>query len=173
MMKKIASLLLLLAVALPLFAQLHEPVKFSVSQKRLSDTEMEIVFTGTIAPGWHVYSTDIPDGGPTPASINFDEQQGVEPIGTLVAKGNIHKAFDELFGMEVSYMETQAVFVQKMRITAASYAVKGYLNYGACNDENCLPPTDVEFSFSGTGQAVKAQSPVVVEAKQNSDVGSN
>lgn len=173
MMKKIASLLLLLAVALPLFAQLHEPVKFSVSQKRLSDTEMEIVFTGTIAPGWHVYSTDIPDGGPTPASINFDEQQGVEPIGTLVAKGNIHKAFDELFGMEVSYMETQAVFVQKMRITAASYAVKGYLNYGACNDENCLPPTDVEFSFSGTGQAVKAQSPVVVEAKRNSDVGSN
>ncbi len=120
------------------------PGKFSVSQKKLSDSEFEIVFTGKAEAGWHVYSTDIPDGGPTPATINFDEQKGVEPVGKLTARGKVHKAYDNLFGMEVSYMENTAVFAQKMRITDATYSVKGYLNYGACNDENCMPPTNVE-----------------------------
>ena len=75
MMKKITSLLLLWVMVLPLWAQFHDPVSFSVSQKKLSDSEFEIVFTGKAEAGWHVYSTDIPDGGPTPATINFDEQK--------------------------------------------------------------------------------------------------
>ena len=91
MMKKITSLLLLWVMVLPLWAQFHDPVSFSVSQKKLSDSEFEIVFTGKAEAGWHVYSTDIPDGGPTPATINFDEQKGVEPVGKL------HKAYDNLF----------------------------------------------------------------------------
>ena len=163
-MKKITSLLLLWVMALPLLAQMQEPVKFSVAQNKLSDSEFEIVFTGNIDPGWHVYSTDIPEGGPTPATINFDEQKGVEPVGKLTARGNVHKAFDELFGMEVSYMEGTAVFVQKMRITEASYSVKGYLNYGACNDQNCMPPTNVEFSFEGEG---KPQAAAATAAREN------
>ena len=152
MMKKITSLLLLWVMVLPLWAQFHDPVSFSVSQKKLSDSEFEIVFTGKAEAGWHVYSTDIPDGGPTPATINFDEQKGVEPVGKLTARGKVHKAYDNLFGMEVSYMENTVVFAQKMRITDATYSVKGYLNYGACNDENCMPPTNVEFTFSGSGK---------------------
>ena len=152
MMKKITSLLLLWVMTLPLWAQFHDPVSFSVSQKKLSESEFEIVFTGKAEAGWYVYSTDIPDGGPTPATINFDEQKGVEPVGKLTARGKVHKAYDNLFGMEVSYMENTAVFVQKIRITDATYSVKGYLNYGACNDENCMPPTNVEFAFSGSGK---------------------
>ena len=165
-MKKITSLLLLWVMALPLLAQFQEPVKFSVAQNKLSDSEFEIVFTGSIDPGWHVYSTDIPEGGPTPATINFDEQKGVEPVGKLTARGNVHKAFDELFGMEVSYMEGTAVFVQKMRITEASYSVKGYLNYGACNDQNCMPPTNVEFSFEGEGKPQAAAAKAAPEKKK-------
>ena len=170
-MKKITSLLLLWVMALPLLAQFQEPVKFSVSQNKLSDSEFEIVFTGTVDPGWHVYSTDIPDGGPTPATINFDERTGVEPVGGLTATGNVHKAFDELFGMEVSYMETRAVFVQKMRVTAASYSVKGYLNYGACNDENCMPPTNVEFSYSGTGKPAGAAKADAAKEQETATTG--
>ena len=165
-MKKITSLLLLWVMALPLLAQMQEPVKFSVAQNKLSDSEFEIVFTGNIDPGWHVYSTDIPEGGPTPATINFDEQKGVELVGKLTARGNVHKAFDELFGMEVSYMEGTAVFVQKMRITEASYSVKGYLNYGACNDQNCMPPTNVEFSFEGEGKPQAAAAKAAPEKKK-------
>ena len=153
-------------MALPLLAQFQEPVKFSVAQNKLSDSEFEIVFTGSIDPGWHVYSTDIPEGGPTPATINFDEQKGVEPVGKLTARGSVHKAFDELFGMEVTYMEGTAVFVQKMRITEASYSVKGYLNYGACNDQNCMPPTNVEFSFEGEGKPQAAAAKAAPEKKK-------
>ena len=153
-------------MALPLLAQMQEPVKFSVAQNKLSDSEFEIVFTGNIDPGWHVYSTDIPEGGPTPATINFDEQKGVEPVGKLTARGSVHKAFDELFGMEVTYMEGTAVFVQKMRITEASYSVKGYLNYGACNDQNCMPPTNVEFSFEGEGKPQAAAAKAAPEKKK-------
>lgn len=151
-MKKICSLFVSLLTVLSVYAQFQDPVKFSVSQKQLSDSEFEIVFTGKIDAGWHVYSTDLPADGPTSATINFDEKKGVEPVGKLTPRGNVHSAFDNMFGMQVSYMEGTAVFVQKMRITAASYSVKGYLNYGACNDENCMPPTDVEFTFSGTGK---------------------
>ena len=89
-MKKITSLLLLWVMTLPLWAQFHDPVSFSVSQKKLSESEFEIVFTGKAEAGWHVYSTDIPDGGPTPATINFDEQKGVEPVGKLTARGKVH-----------------------------------------------------------------------------------
>ena len=170
MMKKITSLLLLWVMVLPLWAQFHDPVSFSVSQKKLSDSEFEIVFTGKAEAGWHVYSTDIPDGGPTPATINFDEQKGVEPVGKLTARGKVHKAYDNLFGMEVSYMENTAVFAQKMRITDATYSVKGYLNYGACNDENCMPPTNVEFAFTGTGKSA-AKAPADKDKKEKSEKG--
>lgn len=169
-MKKIISFLLLMLAVFPAWAQLHNPVSFSVSQKSLSDTEFEIVFTGQIEAGWHVYSTDIPDGGPTPATIEFDEQKGAEPIGKLTARGDVHKAFDNMFGMEVSYMEGKAVFVQKMRITEPNYAVKGYLNYGACNDQNCMPPTAVDFDFTGTGKPAAKAEPAEVKKNDKAKV---
>lgn len=157
-MKKIISSLFLLLLCLTVNAQMQDPVKFSVTQKSLSDTEFEIVFTGKVEAGWHVYSTDIPDGGPTPAAIVFDEMKGAEPVGKLKPAGKVIKHFDNLFEMEVSYMEGKAVFVQKMRITGPNYAVKGILTYGACNDQNCIPPSEVGFSFSGKGKAdVKAE----------------
>lgn len=163
-MKKVSSFLMLVMLSLTLFAQMHNPVSISVSQNKLSDSEFEIVFSGKADAGWHVYSTDIADGGPTAATIEFEEQTGVEPVGKLTPKGHVHTAFDEMFGMEVSYMEGEVTFVQKMRITAATYSVKGYLTYGACNDENCLPPTTVDFSYAGEGKpAVKATTAPVVK----------
>lgn len=152
-MRKIISSLFLLLLCYTASAQMQDPVKFSVTQKSLSDTEFEIIFTGKVEAGWHVYSTDIPDGGPTPAAIVFDEMKGAEPVGKLKPAGKVIKHFDNLFEMEVSYMEGKAVFIQKMRITGADYAVKGILTYGACNDQNCIPPSEVGFSFAGKGKA--------------------
>ena len=88
-MKKIISSLFLLLLCFTASAQMQEPVKFSVTQKTLSDTEFEIVFTGKVEAGWHVYSTDIPDGGPTPAAIIFDQIKGVEPVGKLKPTGKV------------------------------------------------------------------------------------
>ena len=155
-MRKLVNLLLFALVSVTAMAQFQNPVKFSVEQKKISDSEFELVFTGKIDAGWHVYSTDIAEGGPTAATVDFDVKKGAEPVGKLTPAGKVHAKFDEMFGMDVTYMEGTAVFVQKMKITAPEYEVKGYLTFGACNDQNCIPPTTVDFSYSGKGVAAKA-----------------
>lgn len=132
-------------------AQMQTPVRFSVQQKRLSDNSLEVEFVGKADAGWHVYGTDIADGGPTRAELTLEKTVGLKPEGTLCATGSVHRAVDDLFEMEVSYMEGTVKFAQKFIITGPKYEVAGYLTYGACNDQNCMPPTNVEFSFDGAG----------------------
>ena len=134
-------------------AQIQEPVLFKTEWKTLSETEVQIVFTGTIDSGWHVYSTDLPEGGPIAATFNTDKMEGIELVGKLMPEGKEIEAFDKVFDMKLRYFEEKATFVQKLKITAASYFIEGYLQYGSCNDENCMPPTNVEFKFSGKGAA--------------------
>ncbi len=151
MMKRISSLLTLyIFIYTVALAQFQNPVAFSVTQKQTGDNVLEVVFQGTIDAGWHVYGTDIADGGPTRAELTLEKQKGLKPDGKLRAAGKVQKKMDEMFGMEVSYMEGTASFVQRFTITEPEYEVVGYLTYGACNDENCIPPTNVEFSFKGT-----------------------
>lgn len=164
-MKKITHFLLLMLVSVTVWAQYQEPVKFSVEQKKISDSEIELVFTGTVDPGWHVYSTDIADGGPTAATITFETQEGVKPAGKLTPKGKVLTKHDALFDMQVSYMEGKAVFSQKLKITAPQYKVSGYLTFGSCNDENCMPPTNVEFNYSGKGVPAAGAKETAAEKK--------
>ncbi len=157
MKKKILlSCLLIIMAWLPSFAQIQEPVKFKTELKTISDTEAQIVFTGNIDAGWHVYSTDLPSGGPISATFNVEKIQGAELMGKLTPQGKEIENFDKVFEMKLRYFENTATFVQKFKITDASYQIEGYLEYGACNDENCLPPTEVPFSFSGKGNAATA-----------------
>ncbi len=135
------------------FAQIQDPVQFKTELKTISDTEIQIVFTGTIDEGWHVYSTDLPDGGPISATFNTDKMEGLELDGKLTPQGKEIENYDKMFEMNVRYFENEATFIQKLKVTAANYFIEGYLQYGSCDDENCLPPTNVEFSFSGKGAA--------------------
>ena len=139
-------------------AQFQTPVTFTATQKKVADDALEVVFQGTIDAGWHVYGTDIADGGPTRAELTLEKQKGLKPDGKLRATGKVQKKMDEMFGMEVSYMEGTASFVQRFIITEPEYEVSGYLTYGACNDQNCIPPTNVEFSFKG--EKTPSNSPV-------------
>ena len=166
-MKRIASLFtLFLCAAAVALAQFHNPVVIKASQNKVSDDVVEVVFRGTIDAGWHVYGTDFADGGPTRAELTLETQKGVEPDGKLRAAGNVQRKMDEMFGMEVSYMEGTAEFVQRFVITEPEYEISGYLTYGACNDENCMPPTNVEFNFKGEGKKMAAESePGIKEAK--------
>ena len=154
--KFLLSCLLIITAWLPSFAQIQEPVKFKTELKTISDTEAQIVFTGNIDAGWHVYSTDLPSGGPISATFNVEKIQGAELMGKLTPQGKEIENFDKVFEMKLRYFENTATFVQKFKITDASYQIEGYLEYGACNDENCLPPTEVPFSFSGKGNAATA-----------------
>ena len=131
-------------------AQIQEPVTFSVVQKKVSDTELVVTFTGQIATGWHVYGTEIKDGGPTRTELTIEGLDGLEQKGDLQTLSPVRQAMDEMFGMEVSYIEGRAVFEQHFSILSPTYKIKGYLTYGACNDENCIPPTNVDFEFSSS-----------------------
>lgn len=141
--------LLMALLCLPVFAQIQEPVKFKTEWITISDTEAEIVFTGEVEEGWHIYSTDLPEGGPISATFNVDKIEGAEVVGKLMPRGTEIDKMDPIFQMQVRYFAGTATFVQKIKIVDENYNVTGYLEYGACNDENCLPPTSVDFSFSG------------------------
>ena len=155
-MRKIISFLLLSFVVYALQAQIKDPVKFKTELTALSDTEAEVVFTATMDKGWHVYSTDLGDGGPISATFNVDNKSGVELVGKLKPVGKEVATFDKLFEMKVRYFENTAKFVQKVKFTGGAYAIEGYLEYGACDDESCLPPTQVPFKFSGVAKAGNA-----------------
>lgn len=139
--------------AIGMMAQGGLPVHFSVQQKKVSDKEVDVVFTGKIDAGWHVYSTGLPADGPVSAGITTEKAEGVKPLGKLKAIGKEISNYDQIFGMNLRYFEKSVKFVQRYAITGKTYTVKGFLEYGACNDENCMPPTQVEFSYTGKGPA--------------------
>lgn len=147
--KFLLSWLLMALLCLPVLAQMQDPVQFKTEWKAISDKEAEIIFTGTIERGWHVYSTDLEEGGPTSATFNIDEIKGAEVVGKLTPKGNEIDMMDPIFGMQVRFFEETATFVQKIKLTGGEYSITGYLQYGACDDQNCLPPTNVEFTYKG------------------------
>ena len=153
-MRKILSICLLL-IAVVAQAQIQEPVKFKSELKTLAAGEAEIVFTATIDKGWHVYSTDLGDGGPISATFNVEKISGATVVGKLQPKGKEIASYDKLFEMNVRYFESTAQFVQKLKLTGGDYKIEGFLEFGACNDENCLPPTQVEFNFSGKAEVAK------------------
>ena len=171
--KFILSCLLMVVCLTSAFAQIQDPVQFKTELKKISDTEAQIIFTGTIDAGWHVYSTDLPEGGPISATFNTDKMEGIELDGKLTPEGKEIQNYDKMFEMNVRYFEDKATFVQKLKITAANYFIEGYFQYGSCNDENCLPPTDIEFSFSGNGSVAAASSNATATESAAPTVSSN
>ena len=165
------SLMLLLVCTVTCMAQMQDPVHFKSELKQISGTEAEIVFTATIDDGWHVYSTDLPDGGPISATFNVDKIEGAELVGKLTPVGKEEDKFDQMFQMQVRFFEHNAQFVQKIKITGATFKIEGYMQYGACNDQNCLPPTDVNFSFTGKGDGKAAAAAPAPDA--NKDVAAS
>ena len=130
-------------------AQLAEPVHFSVSHEITDKGLLQIRFSGKIDEGWHVYGSGFAEGGPTVASVTLERSEGLKPVGKLKTLGKVHRGMDAMFDMEVETVEGSVSFVQTYEITGRRYVAKGYLTYAACNDQNCIPPSDVEFDFSG------------------------
>ena len=176
-MKKLLFPFVLLLFAVAVQAQIQDPVKFNSELKILAADEAEVVFTAAIDKGWHVYSTNLGDGGPISATFNVEKISGAEVVGKLKPMGKEISTFDKLFEMKVRYFENTAQFVQKLKLTGGAYQLEGYLEYCACNEENCLPPTQVPFQFFGKAEgaakeAVVAGAETKVEeqpAKQEAD----
>ena len=153
-MKKLLTLALLMLVGIMAYAQMLDPVKFSTTLKTNNSAEGEIVFTGKISSGWHVYSTGLGGDGPTSATFNVNKLDGVQLVGKLQPRGHEIKKFDPRFEMNLRYFEGSVEFVQKVKFTKPNYHIDAYLEYGACNDQNCMPPTSVDIKKSGKSPAV-------------------
>ena len=165
-MKKLLFPFVLLLFAVAVQAQIQDPVKFNSELKTLATGEAEAVFTAAIDKGWHVYSTDLSDGGPISATFNVEKISGAEVVGKLKPVGKEISTFDKLFEMKVRYFENTAQFVQKLKLTGGAYQIEGYLEYGACNDENCLPPTQVPFKFSGKAEGAAKEAAAETKAEE-------
>jgi thiol:disulfide interchange protein DsbD len=166
-MKKLLNIFFALILTCVAQAQMVEPVHFSSELKMLGENEAEILFNARIDAGWHVYSTELGDG-PISATFNVVKLDGVETVGKLMARGGEIKHFDKMFGMELRYFEQKVTFVQRIRFTKQKYVIDCYLEYGACNDEMCLPPSEVIFKESKSLPQNKEKDDITV-AKTNTD----
>jgi thiol:disulfide interchange protein DsbD len=140
--------LLLLQAGWTLSAQVVSPVKWSFEQKKISDKEVEVVFNATIDAGWHLYGTDLPDGGPVSTTFNFvADSTNYRFGGALTSATKPVKQFDKIFNLELSYYAVAAQFSRKIAILSdRQFAIKGTIEYQSCNDETCTMD-EVEFSF--------------------------
>ena len=129
--------------------QIANPVHISSEMKELERGEAELVFTASIDAGWHVYSTELGNDGPISATFNAVKMEGAELVGKLQARGKEIKQYDKLFDMDVRYFEKAVTFVQKIRFTKPTYNIDCYVEYGACNDRSCLPPSKANLRLSG------------------------
>lgn len=145
-MKKFLILFTLVLVSVGINAQ----ISFTPSMKQTAPDELTITFTGTIGSGWHVYSPT-EKNGPIPATFNIDKIEGAKVVGGLKANKAATEKYEDMFGAKVSFYEGSVTFTQKLKITGKTYSVEGFLEYGACNDQSCLPPTAVDFKYTGKG----------------------
>ncbi len=162
-MKRFFTILLALCCLGVAQAQFAKPVKVTTTIKETSATEAVITFVASIQSGWHMYSTQVVEDGPTPTTINVDKITGAELDGPLKTAAVPIKKYEDMFGADVYFFENTATFIQKLKLLGGKYEVEGYLQFGACNDQNCIPPTSEEFSFKGE---VAAPGPKTAEVKK-------
>ncbi|OAQ38394.1 disulfide bond formation protein DsbD [Pedobacter psychrophilus] len=130
------------------FSQILKPVKWSFSSQNINEKEAYLIATATIEKGWHVYSQDIGEGGPIPTTLTFVKSSDYKLEGKTTETPKAVSAYDNNFGMQISWHESKAIFKQKIKLNKPELTVKGTLEFMVCNDKQCLPPEDVDFSIS-------------------------
>ncbi len=142
-----AIMMLLIFGAVAVSAQMQEPVKWKFEIKEVSQYEVQIIAHATIDEGWKVYGLSVPEGGPVATEITFEDMVNAKALKKAVEVTRPTVKHDEVFDMEVPFFKHKATISQNVRITKRPATVKGYLTFMCCDDETCLPPTDVEFEF--------------------------
>ncbi|MFH4968399.1 cytochrome c biogenesis protein CcdA [Gaetbulibacter sp. M240] len=172
-MKKIILLFALLNITLAR-AQIFEPVKWSTSVEKLSDKEYKLISKATIDTGWHLYSQNVPEGGPIPTTFTYNMLNGQANLvgNTIEEKG--HTVNDPVFKMTIKFFENSASFIQKVTVAPNVSAIKGTVEFMACNDERCTPPNEAELVFNldssiGTS-SIKEPGPIVDNNEVNSEL---
>ena len=142
---------LILIFALTLYAmgysQIENPVKWTTSVQKISETEYTLISKATIERGWHLYSQNVPENGPIPTSFIYDDSSGNFSIVGNTQEDKGHIIDDPVFGMKIKFFENAAVFKQKITLLKNESVIKGFVEFMVCDDEKCLPPTEVDLVF--------------------------
>lgn len=147
-MKKLFSTLVLAIMALTVQAQILQPAKWKINLNDSGSAEKEIVFTATLEKGWHLYDQDLPEGGPVSTSFTFETLKGAELVGKPVPSVKPTVVYDEQFAMNLRWFPGTVSFTQKIKVTEPTkFKVEGEVEFMVCNDETCLPPDRVSFTF--------------------------
>lgn len=147
MKKNLLLTLFALVLAYGASAQIFEPVKWSYAAKKINAKEAIIYLKATIDPGWHLYSQFVKEGGPVATSFTFPAAKTYSLVGKTIEPKPITKN-EPVFSMDVSFFERSAIFQQKVKLAAKTAVVKGKVEFMVCNDKQCLPPNEVEFSVT-------------------------
>ncbi len=135
-------------------AQVLDPVDWKFSVERVNEKEAVLVFKAVIENKWHLYSQDLPGGGPIPTSFSFDESSGYKRMGEVVEITEAEVKYDASFDLDLKMFSDEAEFRQKIELTGNEpVEITGFIEYMCCDDERCLPPTEEDFSFAtGAGE---------------------
>lgn len=135
----ISGIVLFLLSAVPLFAQMGEPiVKWSVSQGKTENGITEIIFSGTISSGWHTYGASHKD---SPVTVEFEDVKGYALEGGLY---DLLKP--EKFGGDDVFFDKIKV-AQKIRVAEDASSLKGMITSSSCTDNSCGAPEDWNFEI--------------------------
>lgn len=145
-------MVLVAAFATSLSAQVVKPVKWQITHKKVSEGVYDIICKATVDAGWHLYDTQLPEGGPLPTTFNMDEDEtsGIELVGAFKATTTPQTEHSEAFNMDLKYFTTTATFIQRVKVTAAKAKLVGYVEFMACSGGQCIPPAEAEFDFELT-----------------------
>lgn len=146
-MKHIIIIFVCAFFSLNTFSQILEPVKWTTSVEKTSDTEALLIATATIDANWHLYSQSVPEGGPVATSFSFEGNSNYLKKGNT-SEGNGHVIDDPVFNMKIKYFATKALFKQRIKLkTQQAFTLKGTVEFMVCDDSRCLPPTEVDLEF--------------------------
>jgi len=167
-MRKLVIFIFLICYASFASAQVYDPVTWDFGFEKKGEKQYELIFTATIGEEWHIYSTDIPSGGPIPTSFTFDTLKSFRLEGKPFEVTKSVEVMDEAFKMKIKTFSSRAEFRQKITSVDPSFTVKGAVNFMACNNATCSPPKDVEFEINIKGE--NANQTAVSSAAEAGDV---
>ncbi len=147
MKRSFSTIVILFLITFGLKAQILEPVTWVFSSNKISDTEYELIFKADIDMHWHLYSQDIPMSPPA-TTFTINKSSEYKLVGGVTEESTIIEEYDSNFDMVLKYFAHEAIFKQKIQLTGKSASVTGFLEFMSCDDTKCLPPTDVDFSFT-------------------------
>ncbi len=147
-MKKIFLLVLAIGYLQLGFTQIKDPVAWTFEAKKKTADSYEIIITANVPKPWHMYSQNMPSGGPIPTKVVFNPNPLVKKNGNTKEVGKLEKINDKIFGMEVLFFSGKVVYSQLVKVKPGIKTnIAGYVNYMVCDDEQCLPPTKKQFDI--------------------------